>query len=252
MTTTTMLDEAALHAGQTLGEIAAQDVRKADVLKKHGLDFCCGGKKTLAAVCEEKGLNTAAIAKELEEAPGRAVSSLSLHFAEWKPDFLADYIVNVHHAYVRHHSAEIEYLAEKVYLAHGQHHPALGEINDQFGLLKVELLNHLIKEEEVLFPYIKMLQAKVNGDVVPLSMEDINVKAPVSMMEVEHELAGDIMRRIRVLTNDYQAPERCCNSFRLLFHRLAEFESDLHQHIHLENNILFPAAIRLEEKMQLA
>lgn len=225
------------EGGKTVGEIAASDLRKAQVFKKYGIDFCCGGKKTLKEACESKGLNPSEIERELNATTGPA----PLAFQEWSPAFLADYIVNTHHAYVRKTLPQLTELAAKVVNAHGSQHPELSQIGQLVLRLDDELLSHLAKEEKVLFPYIRSL---VQGDA-PLQFSTI--ETPIAMMEDEHDEAGGIMEEIRSLSKNYTLPPDSCVSYAMLFQMLKDFEDDLHIHVHLENNILFPKAIELDK-----
>lgn len=232
----TRLDESS-EGGKTVGEIAATDLRKAQVFKKYGIDFCCGGKKTLKEACESKGLNPTEIEKELNATTGPS----PLPFNEWSPAFLADYIVNTHHAYVRKMLPQLIELVTKVASVHGSRHPELHEVNQLVRHLDDELQGHLAKEEQVLFPFIKEL---VLGEA-PSKLSTI--ETPIAMMEDEHDEAGGIMEKIRSLTNNYTLPSDSCTSYGLLFQMLKDFEDDLHVHVHLENNILFPKAIEMEK-----
>lgn len=235
---------------ETLGEIAAKDLRKAEVFRKYGLDFCCGGKKTVKEACAEKGLDVTRIEQELQQADRNVTAARPLPYNDWDPAFLADYIVNTHHTYVRQMLPDISAYAQKVARVHGSQHPELLEINRLVEAINAELMGHLPKEEDILFPFIKKLvQAKANG--LPLERPHFGtVENPVRMMEMEHESAGQDLEQIRVLSTDYALPEDACGSYRLLFKMLEEFESDLHIHIHLENNILFPKALELEKELR--
>lgn len=232
---------------ETIGEMVKKDYRKAEVFKKFGLDFCCGGKKTLTKVCREKGLDIVEIERELniiENAP----SLPSQNFENWNLDFLADYIVNTHHRYIAQSFPLIFEYTQKIARVHGDRHPELITIAETFVKLINELNCHMMKEENVLFPYVKeLVNAKKSGDTPEPAFG--SVKNPVAMMEHEHVIAGDLMRKINELTNNYNPPADACNSYRVAFAKLKEFEDDLHQHIHLENNILFPAATKLEEEL---
>jgi regulator of cell morphogenesis and NO signaling len=232
---------------ETLGQIAAKDLRKAQVFKKYGLDFCCGGKKTVKEACAEKGLDATKIEKELQQA-NTIASSRPVPYDEWSPEFLADYIVNTHHSYVKKNLPDIKAYATKVMRVHGDHHPELIRIHQLVEEINAELLSHLVKEERVLFPYIKeLVNIKNNGQ--PLQAEHFGtVQAPINMMEMEHELVGKNLAEIRTLSSDYSLPEDACASYSLLYRLLDEFEEDLHLHIHLENNILFPKALEIEKQ----
>ncbi len=232
---------------ESIGQIAAKDLKKAQVFKKYGIDFCCGGKKTLADVCEEKGLDKVAIEKELMEVK-KSEGSIALPFNEWSLDFLADYIVNTHHTYVKNNISDLNAFANKVYKVHGGSHPELARMFELVQMIKSELEVHLQKEEIILFPYIKSLVQK-KDDLSRMAAFG-TVQSPINVMEMEHESVGIAMAEIRTLSNNYSIPADACTTYKLYFELLEEFESDLHQHIHLENNILFPKAIELERKIK--
>lgn len=233
---------------ETLGQLAAKDLRKAQVFKKYGLDFCCGGKKTVKEACAEKGLDVTKVEQELEQAD-KMPASRPLPYSDWSLDFLADYIVNTHHSYVRKNLPDIRTYAEKVKRVHGSRHPELLRIHELVEEVYAEMHAHMIKEEKVLFPYIKQLVAAKN-DTQPLHTVAFGtVQNPINMMEMEHELVGKNLAEIRELTNNYVLPEDACASYSLLYRMLDEFEDDLHLHIHLENNILFPKALKTEQQL---
>jgi regulator of cell morphogenesis and NO signaling len=233
---------------ETLGEIAAKDLRKAEVFKKYGLDFCCGGKKTVKEACAEKGLDVTKIEQELQTADKSTVTSRPLPYNEWNLDFLADYIVNTHHSYVRKTIPDIRGYAEKVAKVHGDHHPELLSINELAQEVCDEMSAHMVKEETVLFPYIKQLIVSKNNGKEKTSFGNLDsVRTPINLMEEEHEIVGSNMDEIRKLSKNYELPEDACASYSYLFKTLDEFENDLHIHVHLENNILFPKALDLEK-----
>lgn len=232
----------------TVGQIAATDFRKALVFKKFGLDFCCKGNKPLKLACEEKGIDIKEIENELLNVE-QYTSSRSLPYKDWELDFLAEYIVQTHHSYVNKLMPEISAYALKVSKVHGNTHPELVEINKLVEKLAEELKNHMLKEELILFPYIiQMAEHKKNEGIKPEGRFG-EVQNPISMMEAEHDLAGDLMLQINQLSHQYTVPEDACASYTMLYSMLAEFEQDLHLHIHLENNILFPKAIELEKEI---
>lgn len=233
---------------ETLGQIAAKDLRKAQVFKKYGLDFCCGGKKTVKEACNEKGLDVTKIEQELQKAD-KIPASRPLPYNDWSPSFLAEYIVNTHHSYVQKNLPDIRAYAKKVMTVHGNHHPELLPIYRLVEEVNAELTAHMAKEEKVLFPYIKEL-AVARNSAKPLHAEHFrSVQNPINMMEIEHEMVGKNLAQIRELTNNYSLPEDACASYSLLYRMLDEFEEDLHLHIHLENNILFPKAIEIEKHL---
>lgn len=233
---------------ETLGQIAAKDLRKAQIFKKYGLDFCCGGKKTVKEACNEKGLDVTKIEQELQQAE-KVPDSRPLPYNDWSLDFLADYIVNTHHSYVRKNLPDIKAYAEKVMRVHGNRHPELLRIHQLVEEVNAELTTHLVKEERILFPYIKGLVAtKANAQSIPASPFG-TIQNPINMMEMEHEMVGKNLAEIRELSNNYLLPENACASYSLLYRMLDEFENDLHLHIHLENNILFPKALEIEKEL---
>jgi len=236
------------ESDETLGELATKDLRKAEVFKKYGLDFCCGGKKTVKEACAEKGLDVTKVEQELQQADKLPVSR-PLPYNDWSLDFLADYIVNTHHTYVRKTLPDLLTYAQKVMDVHGGGHPELERINQLVKEINAELTAHMVKEEKVLFPYIKAL-VMAGSDAQPLQAAHFGtVQNPINMMEMEHEMVGKNLEEIRELTNNYTLPADACASYSLLYNMLNEFEADLHLHIHLENNILFPKA--LEKEIQL-
>ncbi|NUQ24283.1 MAG: iron-sulfur cluster repair di-iron protein [Saprospiraceae bacterium] len=232
---------------ETLGQIAAKDLRKAQIFKKYGLDFCCGGKKTVKEACAAKGLDVTKIEYELQMADQQASLSRPLPYNDWGLDFLADYIVNTHHSYVRKNLPDIRAYSNKVMMVHGNRHPELFRINELVEAVNTELTNHMMKEERILFPYIKTLVAAKNSGQPNQPSPFGSVQNPVNMMEMEHEMVGQNLEEIRTITNNYTLPEDACASYSLLYRMLDEFEDDLHLHIHLENNILFPKAVELEK-----
>ncbi len=237
------------NSGETLGTLAAADTRKAQVFKKYGLDFCCGGKKTVQEACAEKSIDPALVENALRLA-AQEPKSRDLPYNEWPLDFLADYIVNTHHLYIRNTMPDIVHYAKKVMHVHGHSHPELTEICEKVELIHAELSAHMAKEEKILFPYIKELMS-VSTNVQPFYAAHFGtVQNPVHMMEMEHTLVGGLLEEIRALSSGYSLPQDACASYSLLYRLLDEFEDDLHMHIHLENNILFPKAIALEKQLK--
>ncbi len=223
---------------QTVGQIAAKDLRKAEVFKKYGIDFCCGGKKTVREACAEKGIDATIVEQELQQ-PVQNVTKSTQNFDEWNLDFLADYIVNTHHNYVRKYLPEIFGYAAKVAQVHGDKHPELIPINDLVKSIHKELSEHLVEEENTVFPAIKEFVKASNASALP---ERSALQSILQKMENEHEQVGKHLESIRQLSNNYAIPQDACSSYQLLFKMLDEFEADLFVHIHLENNILFAKA----------
>jgi regulator of cell morphogenesis and NO signaling len=227
--------------GETIGQMVAKDFSKAAVFTKYGIDFCCGGKKGLRQVCYEKNLDFNKISEELEQS-GRLLHANALPYQQWPLDFLAEYIVNVHHTYTRDKLPELAAYAAKVDAKHSSRNPELTVVKALIAELALELGSHLQKEENILFPMIARLvkAGQEGGGAIPMGIEH-----PVHRMIMEHEQAGGILKKIRELTQDLTPPEYACITWRVFYETLAAFESDLHVHIHLENNILFPGALRL-------
>lgn len=226
---------------ETIGEIAGKDMKKAMRLKELGIDFCCGGKRTLEEACLEKGLDVMRVKAELEET-SKQPQGIELDFNSFTLSFLSDYIVNVHHSFVNQNLPVLEDLSKKVAEHHGNSMPFLISIYSKVRELRCELTSHMKKEEQILFPIIKQLE---NGGAVNIGFDSI--VDPIYVMEKDHDIAGDLMKEIRMVAKDYAIPVSACNSVKMLYHKLIEFENDLFQHIHLENNILFPRAMKLEK-----
>jgi regulator of cell morphogenesis and NO signaling len=235
---------------ETLGEIAVKDLRKAEVFKKYGLDFCCGGKKTVKQACAEKGLDVTKVEQELQAADTNVSNSRPLPYNDWNLDFLADYIVNTHHSYVRKTLPDLRSFSTKVASVHGGNHPELFEISRLVEQVCQELSEHMVSEENILFKYVKHIVAAKNNNSTSVKFENYDcIQTPIDMLEMEHDAVGNSMETIRELSNNYTLPEDSCASYSYLYKTLVEFESDLFTHIHLENNILFPKAIEMEKKI---
>jgi regulator of cell morphogenesis and NO signaling len=237
---------------ETLGEIAVKDLRKAEIFKKYGLDFCCGGKKTVKEACAEKGIDAIKVEQELQAAdkvaPTATNAARPLPYNDWALDFLADYVINTHHSYVRKTIPILREYSAKVAKVHGEKHPELNTINQLVQEVCDEMSEHMLKEESILFPFVKQIVAdKKNGQKSSNFGNFESIKTPIEMMEAEHDFVGRNMEEARRLSKDYTLPEDACASYGFLFKTLDEFENDLHIHIHLENNILFPKALAMEK-----
>ncbi|MDB3887412.1 iron-sulfur cluster repair di-iron protein [bacterium] len=232
---------------KTVAEIVTENIKTADIFKKNGIDFCCGGHVSVQEICAKKGVDYALIKEEIINIDTPTTGNQD--FNSWDLDFLTDYILNTHHKYVPEASSLIIQYSDKVAKVHGHHYTQTIEINKLFHTLAVELDSHMQKEEQVLFPYIKeLVKAKKEGTpLIPAHFGSI--QNPINVMDEEHTGAGDIIRQIKELTNNFTPPEDACNTFRALYAKLEEFQNDLFQHIHLENNILFPKSISLEKEL---
>lgn len=222
-----------------VGEIVAEDYRTAQVLRSHGLDFCCGGGRSLEKACASKKIEIEEVIRDLESL--KMAGESEHNYNDWSLDFLAEYIVNNHHSFVRKMLPELAFYADKVARVHGDRDPELKEIRDLVFVLQREMMAHLRKEEEELFPQIKELVSEKK----PGSVKQVIVEA----LEEEHDSAGKIMAQIEALTNGFEPPSNACSSYRVLFQNLRGFQADLHKHVHLENNILFPKALELGKRL---
>ncbi|MBL1281064.1 MAG: iron-sulfur cluster repair di-iron protein [Fluviicola sp.] len=231
----------------TVAEIVTENIKTADVFKKNGIDFCCGGNVSFQEVCKKKNLNYEDLKQAIIEIENPQANNHD--FNSWNLGFLTDFIINTHHSYVTEANQLIIQYSDKVAKVHGHHYTEVVRINELFHALAAELTQHMQKEEMILFPYIKQLdEAKTKGTkITPPTFGTI--QNPINMMENEHDGAGDILKEIAKLSNNYTPPESACNTFRALYAKLEEYQNDLFQHIHLENNILFPKAIKLESEI---
>lgn len=231
-----------------VGQLVNADSRRARVFKSYEIDYCCGGNKSLKQACQESDVEIADVLVALNEVDEQTTES-GIDYREWKLDFLCDYIVNTHHAYVNKALAEIPGDLEKLIEAHGSSHPELLNIKGCFDQLASELTAHMKKEEIILFPHIKrMVHAQDQNRDLDRPPFD-TIQNPINAMEAEHQGAGDVLARMRQLSDTYSVPADGCTTYSLTMASLHHFEDDLHQHIHLENNILFPSAIKLENKI---
>lgn len=240
MNTQTQPNQAGLIE-QSIGEFVAEDYRTAAVFKKYGIDFCCGGQESLTAICQENDLNPEALLRELADVKSIPIDR-GQNFAAWELPFLIDYIVNTHHAYLYENTDTIEGYTKKIAAVHGSHHPEVVEIAEIFAKVAKDLTLHLQKEEETLFPAIKrIVAARKNGN--DASAEDLAIlKSSLETLHQEHEEVGAAIHAIHRLSRGYEIPENVCNTFVVTYRMLQEFEDDLHKHVHLENNLLFPKA----------
>ena len=235
-------------AEKTIAEMVTEDYRTADVFKKFGIDFCCGGKVTVEEICKKKNINYTSLSDQLNQV-GQLKENTDTNYNDWQLDKLANYILEKHHGYVSENLELIKQYADKVALVHGQHRPEVKQIAALYNEAAGELAMHMQKEEMILFPYVNLLAAAKRNKAVVKTPHFGTVENPITMMENEHETVGNIFHEIAKLSDNYTAPPEACNTYRVLYAKLKEFEDDLHTHIHLENNILFPKATLLEKEL---
>jgi regulator of cell morphogenesis and NO signaling len=230
----------------TVGEIAAADFRAAEVFERFGIDFCCGGRRSVAKACRDASADPAVVMRELAALPETAAGD-DEDAGHWPLDRLTDHIVGRHHTYVRRALPTISSYLAKLETVHGARHPELATVRSTFEDLSWDLLLHLYKEEQVLFPYIRDLVTGAARPGTPLVNPFGTVRNPICMMEREHQVAADGLRAIRELTDGFATPRDGCETYAACMAHLADFERDLHRHVHLENNVLFPRAVALEQ-----
>lgn len=233
---------------RTVADVVTENIKAAHVFKKYGIDFCCGGGVSIKRACEKAQVDADTLTRELLNL--ETVKDRASDYNSYKLDFLADHIVNVHHHYVEESSPLLLQYAKRVNQVHGGHYAELGEIEQLVIEVVQEMAAHQKKEELILFPFIKRLvkAEKENGPVPEAHFGTVD--NPIKMMEEEHDETGEIMRKIAALSNNYTPPQGACNTYKAFYSKLEEFEEDLHQHIHLENNILFPKASKLEKTLR--
>lgn len=232
----------------TVGQIVADNFGNAEIFDKYGIDFCCHGSVLLPEASQKAGADVNEVIKNIENAT--LSTSESIDFKSWPLDLLVDYILKIHHRNIRSKGPKLQELLDKVCHVHGNKHPTLYNVQVLFQQSLSDLNQHLDKEELVLFPYIyEMVKAKLDNTALQ-EFHCGSIQAPISVMLAEHDAEGERYRHIERLTNGYSAPDDACDSYRLLLQELKDFETALHQHIHLENNIVFPRAIELETELK--
>jgi regulator of cell morphogenesis and NO signaling len=235
-----------LTLDRTIKDFVTEDFRTAAVFEKYGMDFCCGGGVPLQEACRKNGIDPETVHRDLLAAVSTPADP-SRDPATWDTARLVDHIVQVHHNYVRSILPVIQQHATKVAHVHGYNHPETIEIAEHMSVVAGEMASHMQKEEIILFPYLKTLsEARKDGGPAPAAPFG-SVKNPIAMMMAEHVSAGGEMAEVRRLSSDYTPPVDACTTYRVLYQELAQFEADLHRHVHLENNILFPRAVAQEE-----
>jgi regulator of cell morphogenesis and NO signaling len=229
----------------TVGDVVTRDLRSAAVFARHGIDFCCGGRRTIEDACRAVGQDPELVVRELAglATTGNAPEDRS----GWSPARVLDHVVDHHHAYVRREIPVIQGYLTKLLTKHGASRPELLRVEELFSGLARELMHHMDKEERILFPYIRAMLAARAANVKLPPTPFGTIQNPVRMMEAEHQQAGQDLWLLRDLTDGFEPPADACATWRACYGALSAFERDLHEHVHLENNVLFPAAARLEE-----
>jgi regulator of cell morphogenesis and NO signaling len=226
----------------TVGQLVVERPSRARVFERLGIDYCCGGKKPLAQACAEKQLDLNAVLDELRQDAAGPASPADRNWATATLTDLCDHVEQTHHAYLKQELPRLEFLTAKVANRHGPRDARLVELHQVFTAFRHELESHMMKEERVLFPICRRLDT-ADG---PVQSHYGTVSNPIQVMVAEHDDAGEALARMRALTDDYTPPPDACNTFRALFDGLHQLERDMHQHVHTENNILFPKAVRAE------
>ena len=234
---------------KTLAQIVTANHQAASVFEKYHLDFCCKGKRPLAEAITEKHLPADQVLKELSEVIGKGANKDAALLNYITLGQICDYIVATHHEYVKQNAPQIFYYLEKIANKHGGRHPELLKILQLFSQVKEELTEHMFKEENILFPRIKELEKHDTEHSVLSLPASGYIEAPIAVMEHEHDSAGSLLEQIRERTNNYTPPADACTTYRVAFASLQAFEADLHQHVHMENNILFPRAVDVIRKL---
>ena len=232
---------------KSVGDIVADDYRTASVFKAHNIDFCCGGGRSLEEACIKKDINPEELINELSGLDN--TSAESHNYKNWSMSFLVDYIINNHHQYVTDKLPELEQYMTKVHKVHGKSYDFLGELAKKFDMIKDEMTMHMKKEEQVLFPYVKQLESALENNSQIEDPRFETASGPIAALTAEHDEAGSLMKDMANLTNNFTPPEGACTTFRVLYQNLSAFQDDLHKHVHLENNILFPKIKEAEKQL---
>ena len=232
-----------------ISEIVLSDYRTADVFKRFGINYCCSGQISFLEACEAKGIDCKAVEKELIEATRNIFISNALQFSEWKIDFLIDYIINVHHAYLYKVLPVLEARLNSFIEGHKKKYPELIKTNEVFVELSNFLLPHNRHEEEIIFPYIKQITAAYQRKEPYGNLFVRTLRKPLDNIEKQHFIISEYLQKLNLYTNNYVPPANACTNHRVIYHKLHEVYNDLIQHKHLERNILFPKAIEIEQQL---
>lgn len=233
---------------KSAGELVAEDYRIASVFENFKIDFCCHGKKRMKDIIRENNLDADKLKAEIIRATQERMPDQN-DFRSWPLDLLSEYIIKTHHKYAEKQIEVIKPYLEKIIHVHGEHHPELIEVKNIFNKVAGEIVMHQRKEELMIFPFIKRMVKARDENTPFVHNPSKTVEDPLNMLREEHNIQGDSFKNISHLTNNYRAPEDGCNTYGTTLHLIKEFETDLHKHIHLENNILFPKALLLEKEL---
>ncbi|WP_153557665.1 iron-sulfur cluster repair di-iron protein [Roseimaritima sediminicola] len=231
-----------LDPNQSVGEFVRQNPSRARVFERLSIDYCCGGKLPLARVCEKRGIDADNVLQQIEACDAAAASDTLVDVDAMTLTELADHIETTHHAYLREELPRLDFLTEKVSRVHGDKDARLHQMRQAFVALRAELEPHMLKEERVLFPMVRQLEASAERPESHCG----SIANPIRQMEHEHDQSGDALAILSESTDGYTPPEWACNTYRAMLDSLARLEADMHQHIHKENNVLFVKAIELE------
>ena len=235
-----------ISSEMTVREVAVRVPESTRLFETLHIDYCCGGNRPLTQACATAGVEVDNVMEQLSALEKSEPGDSALDFEKLSATDLITHILETHHVFTKSEMDRIQALVTKVISAHGANHPELLTVGELFQRLCADLSPHMFKEEQILFPYIvKMEQAETYEQPVPFAPFG-TVRNPIRMMMLEHDTAGDILRKLRAVTSDYRVPSDGCLSYKTLYQALEGFEQDLHQHIHLENNVLFQKAVELE------
>lgn len=236
---------AQINPAMSIGELVTERPSRARLFESLGIEYCCGGKAGLDEACRAQGLDVRDVIRQLDASDARGDSGEFVDANAMRLSELADHIVAKHHEYLRSELPRLDAMTDKVAQVHGDTDPRLVSVRAALCSVRDELMSHMMKEERIVFPGIRLLEER--GECDPGSCGSI--RGPIQQMELEHDNAGEAIEAMRTLTDDYTPPEWACNTYREMLDSLASFETDMHQHVHKENNVLFPRALALEDKV---
>jgi len=238
-----------IKSEQTVSDIVRSDYRTADVFRKHSINFCCSGEVTVQEACKLRNIDYLMVLQELEDAKRTITLPNSLQFSSWKMEFLADYISNVHHAYLYSSLPSLELRLEAFINGHKKKYPALLDLQETFIELARVLIPHCKQEDEVVFPYIKQIDAACRRKESYGNLFVRTLRKPLSCVGGIHDEISELLQELRMNANQFNYPSQACTNHQVIYHMLREFHDDLIQHMHLENNILYPQARKIEEEL---